>query len=132
MRRTPANQRALEGTKGLIIGNVERFDESRHVFARNRALIPGSDPSGYFRTRARFFMKIGRTGANAPKPDPHPNGLNLKRLIPESCMKINEKLGLCLMDENHFISLLFTLRASRRLPSAALLRARNSSLWLRP
>jgi hypothetical protein len=44
VRRTPANQRALEGTKGLIIGNVERFDESRHVFARNRALIPGSDP----------------------------------------------------------------------------------------
>jgi len=44
VRRTPANQRALEGTKGLIVGNVERFDESRHVFARNRTLIPGSDP----------------------------------------------------------------------------------------
>lgn len=28
----------------MIVGNVERFDESRHVFARNRALIPGSDP----------------------------------------------------------------------------------------
>ena len=64
--------------------------------------------------------------------------------IPESCMKINEKLRLYLMtagetknrhrtkyrsgikDENHFISSLFTLRASRRLPSAALLRARSS------
>jgi hypothetical protein len=31
------------------------------------------------------------------------------------------------MDENHFISLLFTLWASRRLPSAALLRPRHSS-----
>ncbi len=43
VRRTPANQRALEGTRGLMVGRVERFDESRHVFARNRALIPGSD-----------------------------------------------------------------------------------------
>jgi hypothetical protein len=40
-------------------------------------------------------------------------------------MKINEKLGLGLMDENHFISLLFTRWASRRLPSAALLRPRH-------
>ena len=44
VRQTPVNQRALEGTKGSIVGKVERFDESRHVFARNRALIPGSDP----------------------------------------------------------------------------------------
>ena len=29
-------------------------------------------------------------------------------------MKSNEKLGLCLMDENHFISLLFTLETTRR------------------
>jgi hypothetical protein len=28
-------------------------------------------------------------------------------LIPEFCIKINEKLGLYLMDQNHFISLLF-------------------------
>jgi hypothetical protein len=48
--------------------------------------------------------------------------------IPESCMKINEKLGLYLKDEYHFISLLFTLWASRRLPSAALLRPRHSAL----
>jgi len=27
-------------------------------------------------------------------------------------MKINKKLGLCIKDENHFISLLFTLWAS--------------------
>ena len=33
-----------------------------------------------------------------------------------------------LMDENHFISLLFTLRASRRLPSAALLRPRHPAI----
>ena len=35
-------------------------------------------------------------------------------------MKSNENLELCLMDDNHFISLLFTRWASRGLPSAAL------------
>jgi hypothetical protein len=44
VRQTPVNQRALEGTKGLIVGEVERFDERKHVFARNRTLKPGSDP----------------------------------------------------------------------------------------
>jgi hypothetical protein len=47
-------------------------------------------------------------------------------------MKINEKLGLCLMVEDLYISLLFTLRASRRLPSAALLRACNSFTMAAP
>ena len=44
LRQTTVNQRALEGTKGLIVGEVERFDERKHVFARNRTLKPGSDP----------------------------------------------------------------------------------------
>ncbi|MEE9495690.1 MAG: hypothetical protein V3V39_04125, partial [Desulfobacterales bacterium] len=44
LRQTPLNQRALEGTKGLIVGEVARFDERKHVFARNRTLKPGSDP----------------------------------------------------------------------------------------
>jgi hypothetical protein len=57
-----------------------------------------------------------------------PVAVAVLKLIPESCMKINEKLGLCLKDVNHFISLLFTLWASRRLPSAALLRPRHSAL----
>jgi hypothetical protein len=30
------------------------------------------------------------------------------KIPPKPWMKNNEKLGLCLMDENHFISLLFT------------------------
>jgi hypothetical protein len=53
---------------------------------------------------------------------------SLNKLKPKSCMKINEKLGLCLVDEDHFISLISTLWASRTLPSAALLRLRRSSL----
>lgn len=36
------NLKALKGTQGLIIGQVERCDERDHVFARNRALRPGS------------------------------------------------------------------------------------------
>ncbi len=37
-------------------------------------------------------------------------------------MKINEKLGICLMDEYHFISLLFTLETTRRAGGFHLLR----------
>jgi len=43
MRRTGANQRALEGSKGLIVGKVKRYDEREIVFARNRSLRPGSE-----------------------------------------------------------------------------------------
>jgi hypothetical protein len=43
-------------------------------------------------------------------------------LIPEFCMKINEKLGLGLKDEDHFISLLFTLLEKRRAGGFHLLR----------
>ena len=42
-RKTVANQKALEGTKGLICGEVERTDEREIVFARNRSLRPGSE-----------------------------------------------------------------------------------------
>ncbi len=36
------NSKALEGTKGLMRGEVKRFDEREQVFARNRAMRPGS------------------------------------------------------------------------------------------
>jgi hypothetical protein len=42
LRKTDTNPRALEGTPGLIVGEVNRFDERDQVFARNRALRPGS------------------------------------------------------------------------------------------
>ncbi len=41
--RTGRNPRALQGTKGYIVGEVERFDERAQVFARNRSLPPGSE-----------------------------------------------------------------------------------------
>jgi reductive dehalogenase len=37
------NPKALEGSKGLIVSDVKRFDERDHVFARNRALRPSSE-----------------------------------------------------------------------------------------
>jgi reductive dehalogenase len=43
LRRTGANPKALEGTKGRILGDVKRFDEREQVFARNRSIRPGSE-----------------------------------------------------------------------------------------
>jgi hypothetical protein len=42
--------------------------------------------------------------------------------VGQSCMKINEKLGLSKKDVNHFISLLFTLETTRRAGGFHLLR----------
>ncbi len=36
--KTPGNTKSLKGTNGLISGEVKRFDERDHVFARNRSL----------------------------------------------------------------------------------------------
>jgi len=41
--RPGQNPRALQGTKGYIVGEVERFDERDQVFARNRSLPSGSE-----------------------------------------------------------------------------------------
>jgi reductive dehalogenase len=55
MRKTPANQKALEGTKGLIVGNVKRPDERDVVFARNRSLRPGSEQyKAYYALRPEY------------------------------------------------------------------------------
>ena len=50
VRRTSPNQRALQGTPGYIRDKVNRFDERMHVFARNRALPPGSEQYTQFYT----------------------------------------------------------------------------------
>ncbi|MCF8095010.1 MAG: reductive dehalogenase, partial [Desulfobacteraceae bacterium] len=41
--RKGENPKASKGTTGLMVDNVERVDESSHVFARNRSLRPGSE-----------------------------------------------------------------------------------------
>ena len=43
IKKTKENPRSLQGTNGFIIGEVGRFDERDQVFARNRALRPGSE-----------------------------------------------------------------------------------------
>ena len=43
LRRTSPNPKALLGARGLIVGEVKRFDEREIVFARNRSLRPGSE-----------------------------------------------------------------------------------------
>jgi len=42
MLKTKGNSRALEGAMGYVVNEVKRFDERDQVFARNRALRPGS------------------------------------------------------------------------------------------
>jgi reductive dehalogenase len=42
LRKSGENPRALEGTRGLIVGEVQRSDEREIVFARNVYLEPGS------------------------------------------------------------------------------------------
>ena len=43
LTRIGVNPKALKGSEGLIVGDVKRFDERDQVFARNRALRPGSE-----------------------------------------------------------------------------------------
>lgn len=43
LKKSKPNPRALAGTKGLMVGEVKRFDEREVIFARNRSLRPGSD-----------------------------------------------------------------------------------------
>jgi reductive dehalogenase len=43
VRKSSVNPRALEGTKGLITGEVKQIDERDIVFARNRSIRPGSE-----------------------------------------------------------------------------------------
>jgi reductive dehalogenase len=48
LRKTAPNPRALQGTRGLIAGEVRRHDERTHVFSRNRSLPPDSEQFAAF------------------------------------------------------------------------------------
>jgi len=55
MRKTPANPKALKGTKGLIVGEVKRPDERDIVFARNRSIRSDSDQyKAYYAMRPEY------------------------------------------------------------------------------
>jgi len=83
IRKTPASQKALAGTRGLITGEVKRFDERDIVFARNRTLRPGSEQyQTYYRMRPEYEKldavrrekggPLGQDGA-IDKPKDRPN-----------------------------------------------------------
>ena len=83
IRKTPANQKALEGAKGLITGDVKRFDERDVVFARNRTIRPGSEQfEAYYQMRPEYEEfdaarrekggPLGRPGT-IDKPKDRPN-----------------------------------------------------------
>ena len=79
LRRSGANPAALEGTRGLIVGEVRRWDEREIVFARNRYLEPGSERYREFysahpkweETDARRREKGGPLGAIGVIDRPH-------------------------------------------------------------
>lgn len=55
MRKAGQNPRALDGTNGLIAGDVKPTDERDIVFARNRTLRPGSrEYKVYYEMRPEF------------------------------------------------------------------------------
>jgi reductive dehalogenase len=77
------NNKALAGTKGLIIGSVQRFDERVTVFSRNRALRPGSEQyqrfyaqhpeyEEYDTARRKLGGPVGKPGL-IDKPHEKPN-----------------------------------------------------------
>lgn len=43
LKKSPPNQKALKGTDGSITDQVQRYDERKIVFARNRSLLLGSE-----------------------------------------------------------------------------------------
>jgi reductive dehalogenase len=55
IRKAGPNQRALEGSSGLIVGDVQSTDERDIVFARNRTMRPGSEEYNiYYKMRPEY------------------------------------------------------------------------------
>ena len=83
LKKTASNPKALEGTRGLVVGHVKRVDERDIVFARNRTIQPGSDQyRAYYESHPDFEKldaarrekggPLGRPGA-IDKPKDRPN-----------------------------------------------------------
>ena len=83
VKKSDPNKKALEGTKGCIVGNVQRFDERETVFSRNRSLRPGSEQFGLFYAQHPEYVdydavrrKLGGpvgTPGSIDKPHEQPN-----------------------------------------------------------
>ena len=57
--KTSRNNKALAGTKGLVVGSVQRFDERETVFSRNRTLRPDSEQYQRFYAQHPEYEEYG-------------------------------------------------------------------------
>lgn len=55
VRKTPTNEKALQGTKGYATGNVERFDERKVVFSRVRYQPGTKEYEEFYRDNPELF-----------------------------------------------------------------------------
>jgi len=76
VRRTRPNQRVLEGTRGLIVGEVKRCDEREIVFARNRALRPGSEQYKVFYKEHPEYEEFDAKRRKMGGPLGHPGSID--------------------------------------------------------
>ena len=74
--RTGANQKALQGTKGLIDREVKRFDERAHVFARNRSLRPDSEQYKTFYQKHPELESVDSERRKMGGPLGHPGAID--------------------------------------------------------
>jgi len=82
VQRSAPNQKALQGTRGLIVGKVERFDERKQVFARNRSLPPGSEQYKTFYEEHPELEQYDRTRREKGGPLGHPGSIDGSSGIP--------------------------------------------------
>jgi hypothetical protein len=77
------NPKALQGTRGMMVGSVKRYDERDIVFARNRTLSPGTEQyrayyklhpeyEAYDAARRKRGGPLGKPGT-IDKPNDRPN-----------------------------------------------------------
>ena len=72
VKRTPVNLKALQGTRGAIVGDVERVDERDVIFARNRTIRPGTSQfRAYYQMRPEYEkMDAARREKGGPLGQP--------------------------------------------------------------
>ena len=76
IKKTAANPRALEGAKGLIIGDVKRHDEREIVFARNRSIRPSSEQYRVFYKEHPEYEKYDAERRKKGGPLGHPGTID--------------------------------------------------------
>lgn len=76
LRKSAANQRALKGTEGFIVGEVKRQDERAIVFARNRSLRPGSEQYKVFYKEYPHYEEFDTKRRELGGPMGHPGSMD--------------------------------------------------------